>query len=125
MRIPVGLLALVSLLPPLPASAGLPALTCQADVVCVAGGDCDTLGIEVELEPDGEGYRATLDAGADVLLSPLGSVSGGIVHFNAASPDGVAVILSIYVDGRFAMTVQQDLDGPHAETTFGGCKPRS
>ena len=69
--------------------------------------------------------RATLDAGAEVALSPLGSVSGGIVHFDAVSPDGVAIILSIYVDGRFAMTVQQDMDGPHAETTFGSCKPRT
>ncbi|QLQ19288.1 MAG: hypothetical protein HZT43_12425 [Exiguobacterium profundum] len=64
------------------------------------------------LEPEGVNYRATLDAGAEVALSPLGSVSGGIVHFDAVSPDGVAIILSIYVDGRFAMTVQQDMDGP-------------
>lgn len=110
---------------PLPALAAPPALTCRADVVCVAGADCSALGAEVELEPEGAGYRATLDAGAEVALSPLGSVSGGIVHFDAVSPDGVAIILSIYVDGRFAMTVQQDMDGPHAETTFGSCKPRT
>lgn len=110
---------------PLPALAAPPALTCQAEVVCVAGADCSALGAEVELQPAGSGYRATLDAGAEVMLSPLGSVSGGIVHFDAVSPDGVALILSIYVDGRFAMTVQQDVDGPHAETTFGTCKPRT
>ncbi|QYZ71601.1 hypothetical protein [Neotabrizicola shimadae] len=125
MRVPFGLPLVLALVPSLPAFAAPPALTCQADVVCIAGGDCNALGVEVELDPEGAGYRATLDAGADVLLSPLGSATGGIVHFNAVSEDGVAVILSIYVDGRFAMTVQQDLNGPNVETTFGNCKPRS
>lgn len=105
-----------------PALAALPRLDCAAEVVCLAGGDCTPSGGTVELEPAGDGYRALLEAGEEILLAPMGPPAEGMVHFSIATPEGVAVLISLYQDGRFAMTVQQDVDGPHVETTFGTCK---
>lgn len=123
MRFSPWLLPLAAALLPQAALAELPALDCAAEVVCMPGGDCTPSSGTVELSPAGEGYRAQLEAGEEILLAPLGPATGSVVHFALASPEGVAVLVSLYRDGRFLMTVQQDVDGPHVETTFGTCKP--
>jgi hypothetical protein len=44
-----------------------------------------------------------------------------VKSFVVASPDSVTVLLSLFPDGSLALTVQEDIDGPHVETAFGRC----
>lgn len=100
-------------------------MDCTAEALCRAGGDCVTVDGSVRLDPQGAGAGvvAQVDAGETIPLDRLSPPESEVTQLAVASPDGVAVLVTLLPDGRFAMTVQQDIDGPHVETTFGRCRP--
>ncbi len=44
-----------------------------------------------------------------------------VKSFLLSNDQSVTVLLSIFPDGTFALTVHEDLDGPYVETAFGRC----
>jgi hypothetical protein len=109
----------------LPAVAGgRPALDCRMDRLCLPDAGCEAATEEFGLAPDGDAYRAAIDAG-EVRLARVSPPEAAVQSFLVSGPASVTVLLSIYPDGTFAMTTQEDIDGPHVETAFGRCAPET
>jgi hypothetical protein len=107
---------------PLPAVAQQTGFDCVGEVVCVAGGDCATAGTDFALVPQGDGFSSYLDAG-EITLAPIGPPEAEVRSFAVGGAQSVAVMLSLFPDNRFALTVHEEIDGPHVETVFGTCRP--
>jgi hypothetical protein len=105
-------------------SAGLPALDCRFDRLCLPDAGCEAASEEFGLAPDGDAYRAAIDAG-EVRLARISPPEAAVRSFIVSGPASVTVLLSIYPDGAFALTTQEDIDGPHVETSFGRCTPET
>jgi hypothetical protein len=115
------LMAAVLTAPPALAG-GLPALDCRLDRLCLPDAGCEAATEGFGLMPDGDGYRVAIDAG-EVRLTPVSPPEAAVRSFLVSGPASVTVLLSIYPEGAFAMTTQEDIDGPHVETAFGRCVP--
>jgi len=111
---------LVLFLYPAAAWAELPALTCTVTDQCEAGKACTETALEFEMEPVPGGYAASVDSDW-VTLMQVSPPEADVKTFMLASPDSVSVLLSLFPDGALALTVQEDIDGPHVETSFGRC----
>jgi hypothetical protein len=116
---------LAALLSAPPAFAGgLPALECRLDRLCLPDAGCGAATEGFGLMPDGDGYRVFIDAG-EVRLAPVSPPEAAVRSYLVSGPASVTVLLSIYPDGAFALTTQEDIDGPHVETAFGRCAPET
>ncbi|MCA3436566.1 MAG: hypothetical protein IOD05_02645 [Rhodobacter sp.] len=113
-------LSLGLLLYPATAMADLPAMTCTLTDHCAAGTPCTETALDFDLEPAPGGYAASIDSDW-VSLMQISPPEAAVKSFMAASPDSVTVLLSLFPDGALALTVQEDIDGPHVETAFGRC----
>jgi hypothetical protein len=102
--------------------AGPAAMDCTGEVVCEAGADCATSGTDFALLPDGAGYSSFIDAG-EVKLVQVSPEAAEVRSFAAGGAQSVTVLLSLFPDNRFALTVHEEIDGPHVETVFGTCRP--
>lgn len=103
------------------AQAGSPATyECRIDQICIAGETCQTAMDSFILTPTPEGYGASID-GDQVKLRRIAPPSAEMQTFAIASPDSIAVMLSLLPDGAVIVTIQEELDGPHAETMIGQC----
>jgi hypothetical protein len=113
-------LPLVLLLYPATAMAELPAMTCSLTDHCAAGKPCTETALDFDLEPMPGGYAASIDSDW-VSLTQISPPEAEVKSFVAASAESVTVLLSLFPDGALALTVQEDIDGPHVETAFGRC----
>jgi len=100
--------------------AELPAMTCSLTDHCAAGKPCTETALDFDLEPMPGGYAASIDSDW-VSLTQISPPEAEVKSFVAASAESVTVLLSLFPDGALALTVQEDIDGPHVETAFGRC----
>jgi hypothetical protein len=108
-----------------PALAGdLAPLDCRLDRLCLPDAGCEAATEGFGLIPDGDGYRVYIDAG-EVRLARVSPPEAAVRSFLVSSPASVTVLLSLFPGGAFAMTTQEDIDGPHVETAFGRCAPET
>ncbi len=105
-------------------AAGLPALDCRLDRLCTPDAGCETATEGFGLMPDGDGLRVFIDAG-EIRLAPVSPPEAAVRSFVVSGPASVTVLLSLYPGGAFAMTTQEDIDGPHVETALGRCTPET
>lgn len=113
-------LALGLFLFPATAMADLPAMTCILTENCAAGTPCTETALDFDLEPVPGGYAASVDSDW-VSLMQISPPEAAVKSFMAASADSVTVLLSLFPNGELALTVQEDIGGPHVETAFGRC----
>jgi hypothetical protein len=113
-------LPLVLFLCPATAWAERPALTCTLTYQCTEEQPCRETALDFDLQPVPGGYAASIDSDW-VSLTQISPPEAAVKSFVVASPDSVTVLLSLFPDGSLALTVQEDIDGPHVETAFGRC----
>jgi hypothetical protein len=121
MRAPVIALLLVTA--PAAAADLLP-LDCHVDRLCVAGHACAAADEGFNLIPDGDGYRVGIDAG-EVRLAPVSPPEAAVRSFIVAGPASVTVLVSLYPSGEMVVTTHEIIDGAHAETLLGRCRPEA
>jgi hypothetical protein len=115
------LLATAVLILPAAASATeLSALSCRIEQTCERGAACSETDTDFQLDPVEGGYSASLDAG-QVEIAEVSPPESDVRSFVFSNDVSVSVLLSIFPDGAFALTVHEDLDGPYVETAFGSC----
>ena len=113
-------LAVVMLLAPGAARAGLADLSCTLTKECTFGQPCAETAISFNLEPVPGGYGAAVDGGW-VDLMQVSPPEADVKSFMLSSLGSVTVLLSLFPDGALALTVHEDIDGRHVETAFGRC----
>ena len=113
-------LLVVMLLAPSAALAELPDLSCTLTEECTVGQACRETELDFDLEPVPGGYGAAVDSGW-VEVMQVSPPEAKVKSFMLSGPESITVLLSIFPDGAFALTVHEDIDGRHVETAFGRC----